>query len=246
MRLVIAILFVFSIVLSANAQQPASAEASSWETQAGILRTARNWHGLLDHADRWIKLFPGSAKAWNAKSEAYLQLGRPLFAEDPAKEAIRLKPDFAEAWANLAFFQATYSDLLFSYVETTRSAREAIRLKKDYPVGWLALGIAERRGGQRQAAVDAFKEAIRLDPSNSSAWRYMAIELRVLKRYDQAIDAFNNAIRLRPGDGPAFYGLGLVYAELGQRKKVQEVYEKLMSVEPQLANQFYDEVVLHP
>lgn len=246
MRLLSAAIVSIFIALSANAQQPPVAEANSWLTQASLLRGEKNWRGLLEHADRWIRLFPGSAEAWNAKSEAYLQLGQPLLAEAPAKEAIRLKPDFAEAWANLAFFQATYSDFLFGYVETTRSAHEAIRLKQDYPLGWLALGIAEHRGGKRQAAVDAFKEAIRIDPSYAPAWRHMAIELRDLGRYGEATDAFNNAIRLRPGDGRALYGLGLVYAKLGQRKKVQEVYEQLMSVEPQLANQFFDDVVLHP
>ena len=247
MRLLLAIILSLSVCLSAAAEQPSPAlEPSSLGVQANVLRNEKNWNGLLDHADRWIKLHPGSAEAWNAKCEAYLQLGQPLLAETPAKEAIRLKPDFAEAWANLAFFQATYSDFIFSYEETIRSAREAIRIKKELPLAWLALGIAEARGGKKPAAITAFKEAIRLDPSSISAWRYLAIELRSLKRYEESIAAFDTALHLSPGDGRALYGLGLVYAQIGDRKKVQGVYERLMSHNPQLASQFFEEVVLRP
>ncbi|WP_263770114.1 tetratricopeptide repeat protein [Propionivibrio soli] len=246
MRFLVAAVVSIFLMTGAIAQQLSATDPRAWEVQANKLRAANNWSGLLEHADRWIKLLPSTAEAWNAKSEAHLQMGQPLLAEAPAKEAIRLKPDLGEAWANLAYFQATYSDLLFSYVETTRTAREAIRLKRECPVAWLALGIAEHRGRHKEAAVEALQEAIRLDPNYAPAWRQLAIQFRLLKRYDEAIGAFHHATALRPDDVRAIYGLGITYAEIGQRKRVEEIYERLTAVDPQLANQFYEDVVLHP
>ena len=76
------------------------------------------------------------------------------------QEALRLKPDYAEAHYNLGIALVKKGQI----DEAIRQYQEAIRLKPDYAEAHNNLGIALGRKGQIDEAIRQFQEAARLKP----------------------------------------------------------------------------------
>jgi tetratricopeptide (TPR) repeat protein len=81
------------------------------------------------------------------------------------REAIRLKPDFAEAHGNLGNALSEQGH----WAEAAAEYRAAIRLKPDHAPGHLSLGTALQREGKLAEAVPEYREAIRLKPDSAEA-----------------------------------------------------------------------------
>ena len=60
----------------------------------------------------------------------------------------------------------------------------------------------------------------------------------------KAIEAFQRALRIDPEFAAAWYNLGNAYAMLGQRAKVLEVYKRLKTLDPVLAEDFFNAFVI--
>ena len=56
--------------------------------------------------------------------------------------------------------------------------------------------------------------------------------------------AWQETIRLRPDDAQAWYGLGLLYSKQGNRSEVAQVYEKLKTLDQNVADRFLHSAVL--
>ena len=86
--------------------------------------------GLAIHAMQYVadRATPDSAQAFLDRSYQACQKRQSQDCIAAAKEAIRLKPDFAEAYNNIA---AAYEDLGM-WDEAITAAKEAIRLKPDF------------------------------------------------------------------------------------------------------------------
>ena len=68
------------------------------------MNKAEDWQGLLAHCRRWTQAEPGNVDGLVISSAAtYEILGRYREAIEAYREALRLKPDYAEAWYNLGF-----------------------------------------------------------------------------------------------------------------------------------------------
>jgi len=82
------------------------APAATWPNQAMALQKAQDWPGLLAHCRRWTQAEPGNVLACFFLGNVYGKLGRYGEAIEAYREAVRLKPDLAEAWNNLAIAYA--------------------------------------------------------------------------------------------------------------------------------------------
>jgi tetratricopeptide (TPR) repeat protein len=187
-----------------------------------------------------IRLKPDDAKAWYNLGIAYDRLGQYDKAISANQEAIRLKPDYAEAWDNLG---VAY-DRLGQRDKAISANQEAIRLKPDYAKAWYNLGVAYDDLGKHDKAISAYREAIRLKPDDAEAWYNLGVAYTRLGQYDKAISANQEAIRLKPDYTNAWYNLGIYYKAKGQRSEVIKVYEKLKTLDPKSAEEFFQKVVL--
>lgn len=86
-------------------------------------------------------------------------------AVDLLKEAVALKPDYADAYELLGIELA--ADNRFS--EAQAEFEQLIRLRPDYADGHVNLGIALARQQKFATALEEFETALKLDPQNSQA-----------------------------------------------------------------------------
>ena len=214
--------------------------AVAWSNLGLFYSKDGNYQESLEALRESIRLSPALAEAWFHLGLTYGNLGQVQDALDAYREAIRLKPDYADAWVNLG---NTYGELGQSRKEI-EAYLEAIRSKPDFAEAWFNLGFSYGRLGQFQKAMEALREAIRLKPDLAGAWYLLGLTYGDLGQYKEALEALREAIRLQPDDAEAWFGLGLIYSALGQRSKVMEVYEQLKALDKELADKFFNKVVL--
>jgi tetratricopeptide (TPR) repeat protein len=92
---------------------------------------------------------------------AFSQQGRTSEAIEQLEQAVRLRPDYAEAQNDLGIAQANAGHL----VEAVVNFRAVMRLRPDAAEAHLNLAEALQAAGQTDEASDEYQRAIRLDPS---------------------------------------------------------------------------------
>jgi tetratricopeptide (TPR) repeat protein len=153
--------------------------------------------GKLDEALKelleGVRLDP-TASSWSRVASAYTALGRSDDAISAYREAIRLKPDFAEA----------HNDLGFLYYRLNRPEEaiaeysEALRARPAYPEALTNRGMVLGAQRKSKAALDDFTEAVRLSPDFEAAHYWRGIVLAGSERYAEAKREFEEVLRLNP------------------------------------------------
>jgi tetratricopeptide (TPR) repeat protein len=180
-------------------------------------------------------------------------------------EAIRLKPDFADAYANRAFaygsleqFDKAIADCneairlqpdsaeayknrggaycnLRQYDKAIADCNEAIRLQPDFARAYSNRGNAYVGLQQYDNAMADYNEAIRLDPNLAQAYSNRANTFNLLKQYDNAIADCTEAIRLKPNFALPYLNRSVAYNSLNQYDKAIPDCTEAIRLKPNLA-----------
>jgi tetratricopeptide (TPR) repeat protein len=138
-----------------------------------------------------------TAQQWFERGFAAIDIGEQLrfYAE-----AIRLKPDSADAFNNRGVARSGKGDLDGALQDFT----EAIRLKPDSADAFNNRGVARRDKGDLDGALQDFTEAIRLKPDFAEAFHNRGNARSGKGDLDGAVQDFTESIRLKPDDAEAF------------------------------------------
>jgi tetratricopeptide (TPR) repeat protein len=163
-------------------------------------------------------------------------------ADKAFDEAIKLNPNYAEAWYYKGLGLYGRND-----DEPKKAFDEAFRLDPNNAEMWFNYGTFLNSYYDSEEAAKAFDEVIRLDPNNASAWdgkgqalNYQGIHYtstnnplnganaRDKSAYDQgklneALAAFDEAIRLNPNYAAAYDQKASVLDELGRETEADAV-----------------------
>ncbi len=179
-----------------------------------------------------IEDYKKTAEYWFYLGVAYSELGMDKEAIEAYKQAIRIKPDYADAHLFLGF---AYSELGMDK-EAIEAYKQAIRIKPDYAeahfkLGWLSYG----KLGMHKEAIEAYKQAIRIKPDDALAHYYLGLSYGKLGMYKEAMEAFKQAIRIEPDFAEAHLFLGFAYSELRMYKEEIEAYKQAIRIKPDYA-----------
>jgi Flp pilus assembly protein TadD len=158
--------------------------------------------------------------------------GRPTEAEAELREAIRLRPNLAEAHNNLSNALADQG----KYDEAGAELREAIRLRPNFAEAHrnLALVLTER---QKHADAEVeLREAIRLRPDYAEAHYDLGRVLNALGKYAEAVTELRKAIRLRPNYPEAYNSLGLALGAQGRPTEAEAELREAIRLRPNYAD----------
>src|ERR1019366_3242 len=185
-------------------------------------------------------------------------------------EAIRLKPDYADAFNNRGVARHQKGDVEGALQDYS----EAIRLKPDHAGAFYNRGNARSAKGDVEGALQDYSEAIRLKPDHAGAFNNRGLARSdkgdvegALQDYDEAIrlkadytDAFINranarsdkgdvegalqdyseAIRLKPDYADAFNNRGVARRQKGDVEGALQDYSEAIRLKPDDADAFYN------
>lgn len=205
-----------------------------------------------------------SAEQWFLKGAALIGTDREWSDEEVEcyQEALRLRPDYADALNNLAVVLRARGEV----AEAAGHYQEALRLRPDYPEahsnyaallasrGSLAgaashyeraLAIrpdyaAAHQGyatllklrADRTGAEEHYREALRLRPDYPEAHSNLAVLLEDTERSDEAAVHYREALRLRPDYPEARYNYALFLEERGEAEAAEMHYREALRLRP--------------
>ena len=126
--------------------------------------------------------------------------------------AIRLKPDYADAYNN----RGVAKDDLGQHFAAIADYDSAIRLKPDYANAYNNRGVAKGNLGQHFAAIADYDTAIRLKPDDATAYYNRGNAKDDLGQHFAAIADFDTAIRLKPDHADAYNNRGIAKVHLNR------------------------------
>jgi tetratricopeptide (TPR) repeat protein len=155
--------------------------------------------------------------------------------------AIRLEPDFPEAFNNRAIARNAKGDR----EGALEDYNEAIRLKPDYADAFNNRGIARNAKGDREGALSDYTEAIRLKPDYPEALYNRAIARKAAGDLEGALSDYTEAIRLKPDDAEAFNNRGAARQAAGDREGALSDYTEAIRLKPDDAEAFNNRGIVH-
>ncbi len=127
-------------------------------------------------------------------------------------EAIRLKPDYVDAYTMRGYI---YKSGLSQYQRAIEDYNMAINLKPDYVDAYHFRAEAYCLSGQYQQAIQDYSMAVHLKPDDVDAYYFRADAYFRSGQHQRAIEDYNMAINLKPDYVDAYYLRGLAYLILG-------------------------------
>jgi len=128
------------------------------------------------------------------------------------KEAIRVKPNYSEAYYSLGVAETGRDrmDQAMAYY------RRAINIDGNYALARNNLGYALLMRGEYYEALKQFQEAVRISPDLAEAHYNCGLALHALGHFRAAVAEYQEAIRTKPDYVAAYYNLGVALDACGQ------------------------------
>ena len=149
-------------------------------------------------------------------------------------EAIRLKPDYADAFNNRGGVRYGMGDL----EGALKDYNEAIRLKPNFVEAFFNRGVTLYKKSDLEGELKDYNEAIRLKPDDAEAFNNRGVARYKKGDHEGALKDYNEAIRLRPNDADAFCNRGVTRNDKGDFEGALKDYNESISLKPDYADAF--------
>jgi len=165
----------------------------------------------------------------------HVSVGRPQEAVADFEQALRIKPDFAQAHDYLGCALLYNPDRL---PEAIAQFQTALQLDPELAEAHNNLGsVLLKMPGRQPEAVAQFQAAVRIDPDDQSAHYNLGLAFRQMPGHlPDAVAQFQAAVQINPDDAEAHYNLATVLSQTPDRlpDAIAE-YEAALRLEPSLA-----------
>ena len=157
-----------------------------------------------------MELKPTDAAVHQNLGVALAQQGKAEGAR-ALEEAVRLRPDYTEAFYNLG----NVLQGLGRRDQAVEKYREAVRLRPKYGEAYNNLGLLLTEAGRHGEAAVVLQQAVRLRPQAVEGHNNLGLAYTSLGRFAEAEACFREALRLDPGYVEGHNNLGSAYEETG-------------------------------
>ncbi len=171
-------------------------------------------------------------------STAFLAMQLPLLAQAPAENATT--PPASPATVSPA--DSLFQDAVKAQdpVRQARLYRDYLKLKPDDATALNNLGIALKKQGDYEAAVDSYRKAIQNippgdNPRTAKIYNNLGEALRLQNKVPEALEAFNKALELDPKLGFAYNNVGKIYFTQNRLEDAIVSFQKAVAINPKEA-----------
>ncbi len=198
------------------------------------------------------------------------RLGQHHEAIERYQELIEWRPDFALAYAYLAYIYkeldrlteaigvletafgegvrndmvlvrlGTYLQLAGDLERSEAILKLAVESYPDHMEARNPLGLTFFYQGRTTEAIQVFEDLLRKDPSLVSAHNNLGSVYLGQRRYEPALAQFERALDFDGDAAEALNGMGVVYASTGRLEEAVEAWKKAVALDPRLYDTLYN------
>jgi len=158
------------------------------------LFTSGKLEQALAVSNKMLERFPNSVILCNLSGASNAGLRQFDAAIDNYKQAINIKPDYADAHYNMGIAFKDKGDL----EAAIDSYKNALNIKPDYAEAHNNMGNALKDKGDLEAAIDSYKKALNIKPDYAEAHNNMGNALKDKGDLEAAIDSYELALKNKP------------------------------------------------
>ncbi len=203
---------------------------------ADLIKDKLKIRGPVTSIEIIIKNYQNTAEYWFYLGYYLSEVEAHKDAIDVFKEAIRLKPGFADA----LYYRGVAYENLGKYREAARDYREAIKSKTDFADAHFSLGITYGKLGMYKEAVEVLKQAVKLEPDFADAYYNLGVAYGKLGMHREGIEAGKQAVMLKPDFADAYYNLGIAYEKSASYSNAAAAFQKVLKFRPDYAEAHYN------
>ena len=157
--------------------------------------------------------------------------GKPAESVAAYRQAIRIKPDYAEAFKN----EGDALKELKRFDEALESYDKALAFKPGYAEACNNRGVALRALKRLDEALASYDTALAFKPDYAEALINRGNALKELKRPAEALKSYDKALALKPGHAEACNNRGVALQELKRFEEALASYDKALALKPDYA-----------
>ncbi|MDJ0928054.1 MAG: tetratricopeptide repeat protein [Gammaproteobacteria bacterium] len=191
---------------------------------------------------RLLAIKPGDQLASAELATLLARQGEIGAAEDVLRERLEAEPDDSRAMAGLVQTLLAQQDIEAAELE----ARRLVDLNEENALAQFQLGRVMQAKGDVDEAVAAYKMTLEENPNATPALQGLTQVLVQNGREQEALDYLQSYLQKNPGQPAAQLLLGAVHARTGNVDAAREVYEAVISGNPQLAQGYAARSGLEP
>jgi len=154
------------------------------------------------------------------------------------EKALRLKPDYAEAYCGIALchnMSGQVDDEIYYY-------KKAISVQPEMAAAMVNLGNAYFSKEKFEAAVEQYKKAVTLIDDDDRIYYNLGAAYSNLKLYPEAIEQYSKAIEINSQNADAHNGLGFIYYHQGKYRTAWKYITKAKQLGYDVDPQLYDAI----
>lgn len=207
---------------------PKSGSSDDLIDQAAMLQMAGDVRSAAILCRKVLVMNPNNAYALNHLGRALFNTGAGSEAIAAFEAAVRIKPDYYQAWHNIGHVRRAQAD--FKGAES--AYQKAIALAPYYQSAVLNLALLQMSQGDNVKASTSLQAVLTINPKHAEALLNLGICQQIERNYTEAESAFLSASHAAPNDARIWRHLGSLYRELQDNRKGIECFEKALHIEP--------------
>jgi len=155
-------------------------------------------------------------------------------AIDSYKQALKIKPDYAEAYYNMGVALKDKGNL----EAAIDSYKQALKIKPGYIAAYNNMGNVLKDNGDLEAAIDSYKQVLKIKPDYAEAYYNMGAALHDKGNLEAAIDSYKQVLKIKPDYAEAYYNMGNVLQKKGDLEAAIDSYKQALKIKPDYAEAY--------
>ena len=188
----------------------------------------------LLHISQLLESYPHSVSLYNLSGASNAGLMQFDAAIKSYKQALKIKPDYAEAYYNIGVILKIVGNLQAAI----ESYEQAIKISPDYADAYNNMGVALQEKGDVNAALKSFKKALNFKPDYAEAYNNIGLILNSKGDLESAIQSYKKALNIKPIYSEAYNNMGIAFTSQGDLENALESFKQALKIKSDYAEAF--------
>ena len=180
----------------------------------------------LSESSQMLERFPNSVLLYNIAGAANVGLMHFDAAIDSYKQALKINPEYAEAYYNIGIALGEKGDA----DAAIDSYKQALKINPDYADAYNNMGIALNEKGDVTQAISSYNKALVIKPGYAEAFNNMGIALGNQGDPVSAINSYKKALKIKPDYAEAYNNIGNALNDMDDQEGAVDSYSLALKI----------------